>query len=248
MKPTHTAINYSDFIVFADESGDHGLDKIDPKFPVFALVFCLISVSDYIKKVVPELQRFKFKTWGHSEIVLHERDIRKTKPPFDILRNQELRARFYEDLSALMTGIPMRIYAAVINKNGLRKRYGSPWNPYEIALLFCMERLLKTLLEEKQEGKLLHVLFEARGKREDEELKLEFRRICDNKGNWGYKQPDFTPITFKPMFVKKATNSTGLQLADLIARPIAKSALHPKQTNRAYEIIRPKLEGYKCFP
>ncbi|WBH17292.1 DUF3800 domain-containing protein [Sphingomonas radiodurans] len=35
--------DFSDFIVFADESGDHGLTSIDPQFPVFASSFaCLI--------------------------------------------------------------------------------------------------------------------------------------------------------------------------------------------------------------
>ena len=27
---------HSDYIVFADESGDHGLVSVDPQFPVFA--------------------------------------------------------------------------------------------------------------------------------------------------------------------------------------------------------------------
>lgn len=30
---------FSDFLVFVDESGDHGLDSIDPGYPVFVLAF-----------------------------------------------------------------------------------------------------------------------------------------------------------------------------------------------------------------
>lgn len=32
-------MTFSDYLIFADESGDHGLSTIDPQFPVFALVF-----------------------------------------------------------------------------------------------------------------------------------------------------------------------------------------------------------------
>jgi hypothetical protein len=35
--------------------------------------------------------------------------------------------------------------------------------------------------------KTIHIQFERRGPKEDSELELEFRRICDNQGNWGYK-------------------------------------------------------------
>ena len=34
--------DFSDFIVFADESGDHGLVSINPQFPVFALAFFVV--------------------------------------------------------------------------------------------------------------------------------------------------------------------------------------------------------------
>jgi hypothetical protein len=100
----------------------------------------------------------------------------------------------------------------------------------------------------KQAGRTVHVLFESRGKQEDADLELEFRRICANQRNWGYKQPDFTKIRFEPFFVKKAANATGLQLSDLTARPIALHYLRPDQANRAYEIIETKLAGVKCFP
>jgi hypothetical protein len=44
-------VDYSDYIVFADESGDHGLTSIDPEFPVFALVFCVFEKIATSKKL-----------------------------------------------------------------------------------------------------------------------------------------------------------------------------------------------------
>jgi len=241
--------DYSDFIVFADESGDHGLRSIDPEFPVFALTFCLIRKSDYVEQVVPALQRFKFEFWGHDGVVLHEHEIRKSKGAFAIFRTDpKLRASFYERLNGIMEAAPIRIFASVIDKKRLLEKFDDPWNPYEIALLFCMEQLLNRLVLEDQGGKKVHVVFESRGRIEDDQLELEFRRICDNERNWGYKAPDFTKVGFEPVFLKKAVNSTGLQLADLTARPIALQTLRPGQANRAFKIIRPKLGEMKCFP
>jgi len=38
--------NFSDYIIYVDESGDHGLERIDPEFPIFVLAFCIIRKSD----------------------------------------------------------------------------------------------------------------------------------------------------------------------------------------------------------
>jgi hypothetical protein len=32
---------FSDYVIYADESGDHSLTKIDPIYPVFVLCLCL---------------------------------------------------------------------------------------------------------------------------------------------------------------------------------------------------------------
>ena len=180
---------FSDYIVYADESGDHGLTNIDPQYPVFALIFCVIKKEDYIKKIVPAVQRFKFNFWGHEEVILHEHDIRKSKGCFKLLMTDpRLRKKFYNELNNLIENSPMEIFAAVINKEKLKEKYDNPWNPYEISLFFCMERLLKMLCSQDQAGKVTHVVFESRGNREDQNLEIEFRRICSNEGSWGWRE------------------------------------------------------------
>ena len=46
---------------------------------------------------------------------------------------------------------------------------------------------------------------------------------------------------FDIVFCSKGANSSGVQIADLIARPIGLNVLRPGQENRAYEIIRKKF-------
>jgi len=240
---------FSDFVVYADESGDHGMVSIDPQYPVFALTFCVMRKADYTATIVPAMQNFKFGIWGHDAVILHEHEIRKSTGPFGILRtNRDLRTRFYEGLNALIETAPMTIFASVIDKERHRAKYANPWNPYEVALHFCMEGLHSMLTKEKQQDKTVHVIFESRGPREDAELELEFRRIAANDSHWGYRRHDFSRFDFQPVFIPKAANAAGLQLADLTARPIGLSHLRPDQPNRAFEIIRPKLGGLKCFP
>ena len=181
--------------------------------------------------------------------MLHEHDIRKCEGPFAVLlTNRELRERFHGDLSDLVEAAPMTIFAAIIDKHSLRTKYADTRNPYQVALYSCMEQLHVMLSEEKQQGRAVHVIFESRGKREDRELELEFRRIAANNiGSVNYRQ-DFGLFDFQPVFVPKAANSTGLQLADLTARPIALSHLRPNQLNRAVEIVRPKIGGLARLP
>lgn len=240
---------FSDFLIFADESGDHGLDSIDEQFPVFALVFCVVRKQDYVEQIVPAMQRLKLDIWGHDQVILHEHDIRKEKGLFGILRtNKALRESFLANLTGLIAAAPFQVIASIIDKNRLKEKYISPYNPYEVALLFCMERALNHLRQQGETGKRVSVLFESRGRQEDEELELEFRRICDNRSNWGYKRPDFQLMRFEHLFVDKKSNSTGLQLADLVARPLALRHLRPDQPNRALQVLDGKLLNFKVFP
>jgi hypothetical protein len=241
--------DFSDYIVFVDESGDHSLTSIDPEFPAFSLSFCILRKDEYIQKVVPSVQAFKFKYWGHDAVILHEHEIRKTKGDFAFLRtDRALREEFLEDLSQVMAAAPFSVIGSVIDKKRLIARYPKPWNPYQLGLHFCLERLLIFMNDQGQRAKTLHVIFECRGKDEDAALELEFRRIVTGASRWGWVNRDFSVMNFVPIFAKKSENSVGLQLADLTARPLAINMLRPDQSNRAYEIILTKLINLKTFP
>ena len=244
-------ISYSDYIVYVDESGDHGLDNMEATYPVFVLAFCIFDKETYVRQVVPALQRIKFQHCGHDLVVLHEREMRKQSGPFRFLGDRNVRAAFMADMNRFVEEAPFIVIAAVIDKISLKARYPVPRNPYHWALEFCLERLRFHLTGLRAPAGLVHVIFESRGSREDGELELEFRRLAPVD----YQGSDYR---FEPVFASKGTNSTGLQLADLIARPIGRHVLKPEQTNRAYEIVETKLRrspagevkgwGLKCFP
>jgi len=244
-------VSASEFIVFVDESGDHGLATIDPQFPVFVLAFCIFRKSDYSRGLLPAMTDFKFASFGHDQVILHERDIRKDIGDFSILRDPQRKAAFLEDLTALIESTAMTIVASAIRKDRLVDHFEVPNNPYEIALDFGLKRVAEVLRRRKAIG-TISVVIECRGKREDDELELEFRRIC-NKASYRRQQ-----FTLEPRFVPKSANAPGLQIADLVARPIARYVMNPAQTNRAYSVIEKKLDrnpagsvfgfGLKVFP
>jgi hypothetical protein len=91
------------------------------------------------------------------------------------------------------------------------------------------------LQEKNQDNALTHVVVERRGTKEDNELELEFRRICDGANRQGKRLP------FEIVFADKKTNSSGLQLADLVARPVGLSVLRPNQENRAFYVLKRKF-------
>ena len=243
---------FSDYIVYVDESGDHGLKSINPEFPVFVLAFCIFKIEDYTNVITPQIQRFKFKHFGHDMIVLHEHEIRKSEPPFNVLRNKERKEAFMNELSEIMVSVPFTIIAAAIDKNKFLTRHSEASNPYNIAMQFGLERLNKFLHGRGQKSKETMVVFEARGSKEDKDLELEFRRVCDGMNSQGDR------MRMNCVIASKLTNSCGLQLADLIARPIARKIIKPDQPNRAYEIIEQKMDrspsgdvlgwGLKTYP
>jgi hypothetical protein len=228
-------MTFSDYIVYVDESGDHSLTSIDSQFPVFVLAFCLIQKSGYIEHVVPAFQRFKFEFWGHDSVVLHGHEIRKAQGDFNILLNPTTRERFFERLNGIIEAAGFMIIAAVIDKQRHVAKYREPINPYEIALAFCMERLQRYLLNRGQAERTTHIQVECRGKAEDAKLELEFRRICDGKNIIG-KMPNLNV-----RFIDKKHNSTGLQLADMVAHPIGRHVMKPDQPNRAYDILKSRF-------
>lgn len=244
--------NFSDYIVYVDESGDHGLTTIDPYYPVFVLVFCIFKKCDYINVAIPLLQLFKFAHFGHDQVILHETDIRKDRGDFAFLKSQAVKTAFLDELTSIIQKSPFILVSTVIKKEAYRQRYTAPENPYHVALRFSLERIYYFLTEQQANLGATHIVVEKRGKSEDDELELEFRRVCDG---FNYLQKS---LPFELVFADKKSNSTGLQLADLIARPIGLHVLKPEQENRAFAIIDGKFYrngkgikvgyGLKCFP
>jgi len=234
---------FSEYIIFVDESGDPGLARIDPDYPVLVLAFCIFRKEHYVYQTVPALQRFKLRHFGHDQIVLHEREIRRDLGSFSFLKSPALKKTFLEELTRVIGDAEFALVCAVIDKQQLVDTFGTPNDPYHIALCHGLMRVGRYLHQLGQNGKT-HVVFERRGKREDDALLTEFEVLRDLLG-----------LPLELVFAGKAANAPGLQFADLIARPVGVRALRPSQDNRAFEAFKSKFldrdapgGGLKVYP
>jgi len=225
---------FSDYVVYVDESGDHSLTSIHTDYPVFVLALCVFHKRHYSEKIIPAVEKLKFNYFGHDSVVLHEHEIRKQKGEFAFLSHLPTRQAFMASLSSIMDASNFVLIACVVDKARLSKSEGAA-NPYHAALGICLESLRGFLLEKKQEHLLTHIVVECRGKKEDVELELEFRRICDTDQHGQSRWP------FSMVFADKRTNLAGLQLADLVARPVGLNHIRPAQPNQAFEMLKRKF-------
>ena len=252
MRPAECTGSFSDYILFIDESGDHGLRSIDKHYPVFVLCGVLIGKQGYAQQLSPSLCRLKMDFWGHDEIVLHEHDIRKPKGMFSILQLEETRNRFHAQVGELFSRCDFQLIYSLIRKREYVAKYPDPVNPYELSMSFVLERAFLEMRSRGQVGRRTHVIVEKRGPKEDAQLAVAFDRIV-NGGNACCRA-----LPFELVMVSKAANSPGLQIADLAARPVGIRAIRPNQRNRAFEGIRSKIRrnakgealgwGVKVFP
>lgn len=232
-QPTNS--KYSNYVVYVDESGDHGMESPDPTYPVFVLALCVFHKRHYCEKVVPALEKFKFNHFGHDLVVLHEHEIRKEKGAFTFFANRQHKNDFLSGLTSIIETCNFILISCAIDKLVLKAKGGISPNPYHLALGFCLETLYEFLQEKNQDSVLTHVIVECRGKKEDNELELEFRRMCDGANRLN------KPLPFDIVFADKKVNSSGLQLADLVARPIGLHVLRPAQANRAFDALKSKF-------
>lgn len=240
--------------LFIDESGDHGLVSIDPNFPVFVLCGIVISEPSYIS-INQGIKDLKKRFWGDKKVILHSRDIRKCDNEFQILFDTEVKKEFYAAINNLITTSSYTIISSAINKENHIKQYGKlASDVYEIALSFIIERSVFLLDDIAGRPHQLEIILEQRGKKEDTMLQEHFQRL--HARGTGYVSPEriqayCQSITFKG----KADDIGGLQLADLVAYPIARYVLDSRRANPSFDVLAPKIYtkngqryGLKVFP
>ncbi len=154
-----------------------------------------------------------------------------------------------------ITNSNFKIISSSIQKEIYIKQYGKLSNDvYELALSFVIERAVFYLDSLGDFQKKVEIVIEKRGKKEDKKLEEHFQRLL-SRGT-GYVSPErLMNLELKILFKDKKENINGLQLADLLAYPIARYVMEPKRANPAFDILKDKFYskggkryGLKLFP
>ena len=229
-------MRYSDYIIYADESGGPSLTPVDPNYPVFVLNFCVFRKDRYAGSVLPAVSAFKFEQFGHDSVVLHERDIRHRNPPFALLHDPPTRAAFMAGLNSLFVEMNVDIIPVVVDKRRLTEQPSDAADLYRVALQLCLEQAHRFLENRGQSARITHVVLESRGGQEDNEM---IRAISQNRNV--AEEPAKPSARLEIVFADKKTNSAGMQIADLTAGPIGRHYVRPEQANRAWALLEAKL-------
>ncbi len=242
------------YYLFIDESGDHGLARLDPSFPVFLLCGLICSEENYFN-MRGEINKLKNSLWGNKEVILHSRDIRKHEKEFQIFFDMEKKELFYTELNKIIQQSTYRILASAIDKEKYIKKYGRLSNDvYEVALSFIIERAIFSMDEIRVDSKQLDIIIEKRGKKEDKQLDEHFQRLLA-RGTGFVTSERLKEINVKIHFRDKKDNINGLQMADLLAYPIARYVMDTKRANPAFDVLESKIYtkgekryGLKIYP
>ena len=242
------------YYLYIDESGDHGLTTLNPDFPVFLLCGVIVEETVY-QNIRQSFNTIKQELWANKEVIFHSRDIRKCDKEFAVLFDLEKKKWFYEKLNKAIQENNYVVIASAIQKDNYIKRFGRLSNDvYELALSFIIERSVFYLDDIKGKEKKLKIIIEKRGKKEDKQLEEHFQRLLAR--GTGYVIPQrLKEYSLEITFKSKRENINGLQLADLIAYPIARYVIEPNRANPAFEQVETKIYnkngkryGLKIFP
>jgi hypothetical protein len=240
------------FVAFLDETGDHGMENIDPTYPVFAICCQATRTEDYQKVSLPNLTKMKLDVFKREDIILHGAKIRQRKPPFDCLKDKEVCDKFLAGISDCFKQMDGRLVASAIHKPKHKEKYADPGNPFFLSLQFVLERLHMHYGTAVNENNKLHCVFESRGKAEDKITGGWFDDICNGRN---YSESIFH---FSREFQPKSENIAGHQYADLAAYTIARYVETEDETRKDWVAIKEKMRkawwgkiigyGLKIFP
>jgi hypothetical protein len=208
--------------IYIDEVGNPDLESSDDPNHRFLSLTGVILDLDHVKGVVhPQMESLKARYFRHhpdDPVIFHRKEMVNAKPPFEVLRDQEVRERFDQDLLTLMASWDYLVISVCIDKKNHRDTY-MVWRyePYHYCLTVLLERFMFFLKQRNSRG---DAMAESRGGKEDRRLKDAYIRLWEHGTDYIRPEGFQGILTSKQLKVKGKTNNiAGLQLADLIAHP-----------------------------
>ena len=143
---------------------------------------------------------------------------------FQVLRDPEVAAHWEARIIQFFDAHISQIITVVLDKDTYLQSYPIPdLPPYSYCISALTERYGQWLNEVGGTG---DVMTESRGRREDRQLKQDFRRFMTGGTNLPDVQEALRSVTSSQIKLNlKTDNITGLQLADLLAYPLKRGIL-----------------------
>lgn len=226
--------------LYLDDSGsrhpDHrpDLNRADA-MDWFALGGVLVHTDDL--RAAVDMHGGFMDRWGLTA-PLHSTEIRGKRKNFRWLgRDQQRATMFYDELTAMLVGLPVLGFACVVDRPGYNARYAKAygnnrWMMCRTAFSIVVERAVKRV---RAEGARLEVFFEQCGEREDRDIIGYARGMkqdgmpFDEKNSASYGA--LSPAEFRESLLgepqRRTKNSALIQIADLYLYPMLKGGYEP---------------------
>jgi hypothetical protein len=198
------------------------LKRIDKSYPIFVLGGVVIDRAHVRDIVEPDMNQFKMRYFGRDDVILHTVDMGSGTGSYAFLADPTIRAKFYEDLNAMLLRWDYKVIACVIKKPELVDQFGTnAQDPYMHCLHVLVERFCQELGEELDTG---FICAEKRGRSFDYDLMQAWEKLR-TQGT-----PDTLAIRIDSRIVAldlrdKKPNLAGMQLADLVITPIGRHVM-----------------------
>ena len=251
-----------EYHLFLDECGVHNLRPEKDPFPVFCLCGVIVAADRY-ETFDTLWKAWKARSLGSPHARVHDRKVRHRSDLFqrsDPIEQDQL----IQSLHAQLEELEFTCIAAAIDKRRFAPKYPSgrvddflPRSAYLMCVDFVFERFVHFLFHAAGDGRGL-AQAESRGPREDAEVHSEFLRLHLEGTQWQSEQQFRRALRPYMEFHRKDGNNSGLEVADLVARPIAEKVLNAEATPERWDIVEPKIYdggkqrkssyGLKIFP
>jgi len=227
-----------EYFLFLDESNSIG------PLTYFCLAGYIISRDEYADELIPRINALKQSTFGKTDVILHEKDIRDTTGDFRCLSNKVNRDTFWSNINAIFDEINMSVVGAGVSRDIADAIYKSDHlnSDYNIALQIILENYVCFLERSNAKGS---VVIESTNETSDTRLRNLFHAIVSD-GTLFLSRNAFQKYLTTISFHIKQDNNIGLQVADFIPNAINRkiSGLKPKQYSTITAIEAKLYDGH----
>ena len=135
----------SKYRMYVDEVGNSDLESTsNPNHRFFSLTGVILSLEIVRKQLHPEFEELKsrfFDSHPDDPVIFHRKEIINAKRPFEVLRDQYIRAQFDEALLRIVSQTDFTVITVVLDKQTHAKRYKEwRYDPYHYCMSVLLER------------------------------------------------------------------------------------------------------------
>lgn len=234
--------------LFIDETGDHSLSKIDDSYPIFVLSGVITEDTYHDGELTNLLDAFKMRHFETTDIVLHSKEMTHPQSAKSSLymkfMDAEFRRKFYKDFEHMLDRLDITLVACAIMKSKHFAKYGlEAKDPYLLSFDNLINRLVFDL-DGEHKG---NIVAESRNSVLDNQLEIAYLTTRVEGTNKVQAAEIKLKLSSSIAFKQKSDNIAGLQIADMVASPLARHFLgKPERAGHqlSYESVFNKVRNH----